>query len=88
MCVLGLRENEELGEWNRVHLAEGEVLEPALPDEGDVQQLRGGGGGLGRARGQRPLQGGCQHGGEHRLGPGVPPAHRLHGRDEGAARDH
>ena len=47
MCVLGLRENEELGEWNRVHLAQGEVLEPALPDEGDVQQLRGGGGGLG-----------------------------------------
>ena len=44
-----LRENEELGKWNGVHLAEGEVLEPALPDEGDVQQLRGGGGGLGLA---------------------------------------
>ena len=39
----GLRENEELGKRHRVHLAKGEVLEPALPDEGDVQQLRGGG---------------------------------------------
>ena len=64
MCVLGLRENEELGEWNRVHLAEREVLEPALPDEGDVQQLRGGGGGLGPPRGQGSLPGGRQHGGD------------------------
>ena len=62
--LLGLRENEELGKWNGVHLAEGEVLEPALPDEGDVQQLRGGGGGLGPARGQRSFPGGRQHRGE------------------------
>jgi hypothetical protein len=34
-------------------LAEGKVFESALPDEGDVQQLRGRGRRLGSARGER-----------------------------------
>ena len=44
-----MRQDEELGERDGVHLAEGEVLESSLPHEGDVQQLRGRGGGLGPA---------------------------------------
>ena len=51
-CCSGLRQDEEPGERDGVHLAQGEVPEPALPDEGDVQQLRGRGGRLGLARGR------------------------------------
>jgi hypothetical protein len=35
----GLREDEEPGERHGVHLAEGEVPQPLVPHEGDVQQL-------------------------------------------------
>ena len=51
-CYPGLRQDEEPGERDGVHLAQGEVPEPTLPYEGDVQQLRGRGGRLGLARGR------------------------------------
>ena len=50
LFLLGLREDEEPRERHRVHLAQGEVFEPPLSHEGDVQQLRRGRR-MGRARG-------------------------------------
>ena len=52
-----MRQDEEFGERDRVRLAQGEVFEPAVLDERDVQQLRRGGRRLGPSRGEGPVSG-------------------------------